>query len=658
MEHEKCYVFKPQEDRPSKRRRVNGASDNASLELRKKTCRELWDAQQGRIDEVIDHVNRATLDEIISFIKTAYFNQDQATKIPTGLVVAGPSIASHAQFFDSLAERAAHEAQSTFVALSSNECPNLKTLLKNLIRKATSAEDDDGDEHVSTRRKGPKLLNYDLQLLFEWCKEQNPAHVVITFRDSEAFEGPLLADAIQLLSSWLDRIPFLLLFGIATSVEGFQEKLPSAAIRCLEGCKFDVAQADVVLEQVFLKTIDGERPLWLGSELSSRAIERHKDHIQSIETFVDALKYAYMSHFFANPLSIFLRPDLKYEQVSSKDLEALRNVDSFRKLADDLLDERDAAPVRSLLESDEFLFDYTKEQIIVTQQKIQGIVNTCLTLKQLRDSIPRLPDIPLSALYIRAASGELQSSHIVRDFLLAVKKAPSDTLTQLLAIAATRAPDSPDATTPTRLQAQLSSLLASADQPLRSAHDLRHETLRTTVVAQKVELSKQRSALSATDAAYSAIVDELHAWLAACFEARLVPPRTLFLHEVAVYDLRSPHRDVFTPRPRMAVERALAAPHDYLNCSCCGDAKGAERALSSTQPPTAILYQLYLESGNLINVNDLWLAFHAIVGEDEEDESMTMALFQRSLAELKYLGLIKASRKKTDHVAKLAWKGL
>lgn len=146
-------------------------------------------------------MNRATLDEIISFIKTAYFNQDQATKIPTGLVVAGPSIASHAQFFDSLAERAAHEAQSTFVALSSNECPNLKTLLKNLIRKATSAEDDDGDEHVSTRRKGPKLLNYDLQLLFEWCKEQNPAHVVITFRDSEAFEGPLLADAIQLLRS-------------------------------------------------------------------------------------------------------------------------------------------------------------------------------------------------------------------------------------------------------------------------------------------------------------------------------------------------------------------------------------------------------------------------------------------------------------------------
>lgn len=33
-------------------------------------------------------------------------------------------------------------------------------------------------------------------------------------------------------------------------------------------------------------------------------------------------------------------------------------------------------------------------------------------------------------------------------------------------------------------------------------------------------------------------------------------------------------------------------------------------------------------------------------------------LFERALAELKYLGLIKGTRKKTDHVAKAAWRGL
>lgn len=34
------------------------------------------------------------------------------------------------------------------------------------------------------------------------------------------------------------------------------------------------------------------------------------------------------------------------------------------------------------------------------------------------------------------------------------------------------------------------------------------------------------------------------------------------------------------------------------------------------------------------------------------------ALFSQALAELKYLGMIKSSRKKADHLAKLAWKGL
>ena len=46
--------------------------------------------------------------------------------------------------------------------------------------------------------------------------------------------------------------------------------------------------------------------------------------------------------------------------------------------------------------------------------------------------------------------------------------------------------------------------------------------------------------------------------------------------------------------------------------------------LSGTQPATAILYQLYLESGALINVSDLWSAFFAIVGEDGGDEAPIM----------------------------------
>jgi origin recognition complex subunit 3 len=158
---------------------------------------------------------------------------------------------------------------------------------------------------------------------------------------------------------------------------------------------------------------------------------------------------------------------------------------------------------------------------------------------------------------------------------------------------------------------------ASQKKPFRSEHSLRHETLRTTVVAQKVELSRQKSTLSKQDAAYSKLVCRFHDELRIYFEKNLINPYNLFLHEVLVYELKSPHRDAFTPKPRFAIERALTLPRDYLGCNCC---VASESALSSSQPPTAILYQLYLESGASINALDLWSAFYAVVGgEDGED---------------------------------------
>ncbi|TKA66944.1 hypothetical protein B0A49_09364 [Cryomyces minteri] len=251
----------------------------------------------------------------------------------------------------------------------------------------------------------------------------------------------------------------------------------------------------------------------------------------------------------------------------------------------------------------------------------------------------------------------------MRDLLLSVKKSSSDVLSALLEDFVAL-DDKKLSSAVMKLQAQLKRLLDSSQgtsTPLRSEHDLHHSTLRTTVVAQKVELRKQKSDLSKKDSAYSEFLKQFYDLIEIYFSDTLINPKDLFLHEVFLYDLKSPHRDVFMPKPRFAIERALSAPHDYLDCECCVPAGGGldEATLSSTQPATAILYQLYLESGSLINVSDLWSAFNAILNDDGDgDEAQVMALFQRSLAELKYMGFIKSSRKKADHIAKVAWKGL
>ena len=89
-------------------------------------------------------------------------------------------------------------------------------------------------------------------------------------------------------SSWSDRISFVLLFGIATSVELFQESLSRETIRCLDGSVFDVQQVDV--EDAFRAFQSEQSTLWLGPGLSRAMLQRQKDYIQSHSTFIDSLK--------------------------------------------------------------------------------------------------------------------------------------------------------------------------------------------------------------------------------------------------------------------------------------------------------------------------------------------------------------------------------
>ena len=93
--------------------------------------------------------------------------------------------------------------RTAFVSLTSNQAPNLKTLLKHLIRKGASSSavvDEDDDEELTTAgRKGPRLLNYDLQILQNTVTDRKLDQVVVAFQDSEAFDGSLLSDTIELL---------------------------------------------------------------------------------------------------------------------------------------------------------------------------------------------------------------------------------------------------------------------------------------------------------------------------------------------------------------------------------------------------------------------------------------------------------------------------
>ena len=62
-------------------------------------------------------------------------------------------------------------------------------------------------------------------------------------------------ERLTVSSSWLDRLPFVLLFGIATSAESFEDRLLGKSLRYLEGQKFDVTQSDEIVEKLDRKSV-------------------------------------------------------------------------------------------------------------------------------------------------------------------------------------------------------------------------------------------------------------------------------------------------------------------------------------------------------------------------------------------------------------------
>jgi origin recognition complex subunit 3 len=437
----------------------------------------------------------------------------------------------------------------------------------------------------------------------------------------------------------------------------------------MHGQQFDVEQSSATLERVFQKVVAGcKGSLRLGPALLGLLIERQHDHVQSAQAFVGALKYGYMCHFYANPLSCFLMDSQHLDKIrdclQAEHFEAIRNLPSFRNKIEDLLEQKITDHSRKLIEDDEVLFEEVKSTLINTQEEL---LESLRSMHLLATALPGAGNH--IEIYLQAYSGKLDGSDIVRNALDPLRTmSAGDVITLIDRLVQAIKDGDPERDLEgwakdganvieilTSFKSEVQALQETCDGALRTSYAAQNQTLRTTVIGQKVHLSKEKAELSDSDAAYTKLIEGITLCLSKCFH--FPDPQGMFLQEIWLYDLKSPYRDVFTPKPRFAIERALSAPHDYLGCTCCRLNEG----LSSSQPPTAILCQLYLETGLLINVFDLWSAFYTIVGgEDGEecDERSALALFYKALADLKMLGMIKNSRKKTDHLAKLSWKGL
>lgn len=387
-----------------------------------------------------------------------------------------------------------------------------------------------------------------------------------------------------------------------------------------------------------------------------------------------------MCHFYANPLSVLL---MQPKPPQPEHNEALRNLPSFRFHVEAVVEAENPKHVRSLLLDDEYLASERLAALKTTQDWEDSLLRSLALLVA-----SKVPQGGFITLYINAlADGiDLETEH--PPFLDAVKRMSADDMLSMLqrltnvinagdldlGLRGWADEDKEAARTLSEMVEQVASLQSQAQlngRPLRSQYTAQSRVLRTTVIAQKVQLSHDESSLTKEDKLFTDLVDNLLEFLATVISCQAAD--SIFLHELWMYESKSPHKDVFIPRPGTTFERALSRPHDYLACACCSTVFDGGNA--ATLPTTSLLYHLYQETGSLMNVADMWSAFYAMVGkvgteensnpksprphddddDDGHDERTALVLFYQGLAELKAMGFVKATRRRPDHIAKNKW---
>lgn len=130
-----------------------------------------------------------------------------------------------------------------------------------------------------------------------------------------------LASIIQNLtyycSSWLDRIPFTLLFGISTSVELFEGRLPRSTVALLRGKYFEIHDASNCVDRIYERLqADPSGRFWLGRNITAVLFERSNDYFQTPEAFSRVIKvssgtsYSFKVSISHNNLAVFLHDPL------------------------------------------------------------------------------------------------------------------------------------------------------------------------------------------------------------------------------------------------------------------------------------------------------------------------------------------------------------
>ncbi|XP_061091290.1 origin recognition complex subunit 3 isoform X6 [Conger conger] len=669
-----CFVFKPSVPTRKKKKTldaedyfVNGSDDCKDSKLRFRICLDLWEDMKSETESVQDDLNKKILDSLLEFAKksaSSFMSREEdwasrmrASEIPVAALVLdtkgfsspfkgffchplpwgsmvyqtttdsntklttpvqetfqqpivllpleddnGVNLTDHNMTFQSLSDRLQHSVTPFVVSVQAKECAAVKYLLQKVLQRLTGVSMDKDEEETSTDLP-QKSAHCFLRSLCDWYK--TACKLVLT-----------------------PKFPFK----------------PSGKVL-------------QVLVGLFLY------------------------HDFSVHNFIKGLQFCLLEHFHSQPLSVLCckkqEAVVRTQQLSHQEMEKIRQLPSFMRF----VEEQEPQEQVELLTSDEHLKELCQKLLKGLHRYHKNFFPILRCLHVLTSTLPKYPlgkqirELHVTCLERNVWETEEYESAVqllrilARDELLtALQKCVEILLpgkTKELRDALKQLQDLKDRLE--QLDAYAHPLALDRHVEGRaddcfSENGLQKKT--DLFQLQKTLLQMKDSRRTKERSPFELLRNETIEYIHSLVKMHLTRPESQPLYEVCYCTSSGTLRHHLNATPRTSLQMALTHPYCYLQNEALRNETGA---ISSAAPDICIVYKLHLECGRLINLYDWLEAYSTVViaaeGEDpdpsekENVDEIRHACFIRAVSELEFLGFVKSTKQKTDHVARLTWGG-
>ncbi|KAJ3916560.1 origin recognition complex subunit 3 N-terminus-domain-containing protein, partial [Lentinula edodes] len=286
-------------------------------ELRWNAYKSAWDKCLNRIQTLFHELYEPVVAEVVEKIESAYNDDKQSDftslalphfEIPT-IAVANSSSADP-YFLSSVISQLRSIAH-----LYPSDCVNLTTAMKFIISGFLSTSGS-GSSYKSSAKI---LAAYDINVLVAWYSAQKadtrPQKLILLLHDFEQFDPGVLQDVLYICSQHVPSLPLVVLISLSSPLSPLSPQsylhvtYPRSTLKLMRIQSVIVPGGPRVLEEVIIKTfvnlssVNDELDIVPGPAVLEFLVEYATRFNPSVHALLNILQLAHLKHFLTNPLT-------------------------------------------------------------------------------------------------------------------------------------------------------------------------------------------------------------------------------------------------------------------------------------------------------------------------------------------------------------------